>query len=580
MFASSRDSVSDIRLAQDQIQAAQNLFSGLLNYHFDFIHPMVLSGFYFGRAEYTKWLKKSNEDVVGSYLDLMALCIDLWGKGFTSSIEASSKYAIQTFNQMMLSLNDDNNTINSEVLKNIIFKQLETIHNVGKRLPQAIEEIKEEYGFHFERNAQSLVDETDRFYLYQVFPNDPSVKVDNKLKPILIIPPFVLGSNILCFLPEEKKSYAHSFADKGIPTYIRVMKDIETTPEFQVMTMEEETLDTLHFCEIIKKKHKQKLTLNGYCQGGYSAVCQLLSGKLDNVVDALITCVAPMDGTQSKGLGKYLKNLPQRFNDLSYGTKMMPNGNRVADGQLMGWVYKLKSIATEIPLVAFLKDMVMADHMIKKSGSISKTAAALNYWLKNERTDIPLEVTRASFLSYNVPVKDDGTLPVTLFDQPLNFKRIKEKKIPWLLCYGETDDLVEKETALAPSRFVDVEAVPYPKGHVAIATSWSHPESEYALHKRFGKNNEFRGPVRFQLDISSTVEKKPKTAAKKTAAKKPSSAKTKSVAEKKTAGQNKTSSKPKKKTLNPKKATKRKTATAKPKSEVKKPTAKKPVKKG
>jgi len=301
------------------------------------------------------------------------------------------------------------------------------------------------------------------------------------------------------------------------------MKDIQTTPAFQTMTMEDDALDTRYFCEKVMEQHGKKITLNGYCQGGFSAVCDILSNELDHVVDALITCVAPMDGTRSKGLGDFLKNsLPPRFNDLLYGTKTLSNGNMVADGQLMGWVYKLKSIEDQAPVVSFLRDMFMVAQMEKQSDSISKTAAALNYWLQNERMDIPLAITKMSFASYNIPITADGTLPVKIFDRELNFKGIQEKKIPWLLCYGENDDLVEKETALAPLDYIDVETAPFPKGHVAIATSWSHPESAYALHTRFGPNKKYRGPVRFQLDLNKALDKlttpvksKPKTSPKK-----------------------------------------------------------------
>ena len=76
-----------------------------------------------------------------------------------------------------------------------------------------------------------------------------------------------------------------------------------------------------------------------------------------------------------------------------------------------------------------------------------------------------------SFASYNAPITEDGTLPVRLFGKKLNLKRLQEKKIPWLICYGTGDDLVEKETALAPLDFIDAEVTPFPKGHVAIATS-------------------------------------------------------------------------------------------------------------
>jgi hypothetical protein len=132
--------------------------------------------------------------------------------------------------------------------------------------------------------------------------------------------------------------------------------------------------------------------------------------------------------------------------------------------------------------------------------SIGKTAAALNYWLNYERFDLPLEITKMSFASYNTPITEDGILPVTLFGQKLDIHRIGEMGIPWLICHGESDDLVEPEVALAPLDFVEAEVSAFPKGHVAIATSWSHPESACALHTRFGEK-QYRGPVRFHLDL-------------------------------------------------------------------------------
>ena len=92
-----------------------------------------------------------------------------------------------------------------------------------------------------------------------------------------------------------------------------------------------------------------------------------------------------------------------------------------------------------------------------------------------------------------------------MFGKKLNFKGISEKNISWLLCYGESDDLVEKQVALAPLDYIDVEVTPFPKGHVAIATSWSHPDSACALDTVFGEN--YRGPVRFQLDLDAAAQK-------------------------------------------------------------------------
>ena len=65
-----------------------------------------------------------------------------------------------------------------------------------------------------------------------------------------------------------------------------------------------------------------------------------------------------MDGTRSKGLSGFLAALPARFNDLEYGTKTLANKNKVADGKLMGWVYKLKSVESEYPLTSFHRDLM------------------------------------------------------------------------------------------------------------------------------------------------------------------------------------------------------------------------------
>jgi hypothetical protein len=165
----------------------------------------------------------------------------------------------------------------------------------------------------------------------------------------------------------------------------------------------------------------------------------------------------------------------------------------------MSWVYKLKSMEKEAPVFSFYRDLMMFDRPEGKEVQISKTAAALNHWLIYDRKDLPVPITKMSFDSYTIPVDKDGTLPIKLFDRKLNFKRLRAKGIKFLICYAERDDLVEKEAALAPMDYTDVEVTRFPKGHGAIATSWSLPTSECALHTRFGDN--YRGPVRYQLDL-------------------------------------------------------------------------------
>ena len=338
-----------------------------------------------------------------------------------------------------------------------------------------------------------------------MLPLDGDVAVKEKGKPVLIIPPYVLGAGILCFLPGENKSYVHCYANQGIPTYIRIIKDIDTTPAVQVMTGEDDCLDTKYFCEKIKERHGRQVTLNGFCQGGLVAVLALLSGELDGLVDAFITCVAPMDGTRSKALVEYLEHIPPRFRDLGYAVKTLPNGNKVVDGKVMSWVYKLKSMDREAPVFSFHRDLMMFDQTGSGEIKINKTAAALNHWLIYDRKDIPEAITKMSFDSYTIPIAEDGTMPVKLFGRKLNIKRIEEKGIRFLICYAEKDDLVDKESALAPLDYVNAEVTVFPKGHGAIATSWSQVDSEYAIHTKLP--NGMRGPVRFQLDLDEEVGK-------------------------------------------------------------------------
>lgn len=485
-----------------QAEAAQFFVEGVNVYNDDFLKPLLAATNSFNEIETTRFQKRTSFDNFQSYLKLVDLNFDMLSRYQHGTLKVLGTYSKleqdKFFDAWLATLFDHE----GEQIDDFFTRQSDTLRKVLTDYPQAIKAIEPEYGFHFENHPGSVIAESDRFFLYKVEPNEKGVQTDKSLKPVIIIPPFVLGSNILSFLPAEKKSYAHAYANKSIPTYIRVMKDIQTSPAVQTMSLEDDARDTSLFCKKVKLRHKQKVTLNGYCQGGYTAVCNILSGELDGLVDALITCVAPMDGTRSKGLGNFLRKLPPQFNDLTYGTKTLANGNQVADGDLMGWVYKLKSIENSGPMISFMNDIMMLSGQSETPLRVNKTIAAINYWLQYERSDIPLSVTNMSFNSYNIPVSEDGTLPVTMFGRKLNFRGISEKKIKWLLCYGETDDLVEKEVALAPTDFVDVEVTPFPKGHVAIATSWSHPDSICALDSVFGPGKH-RGPVRFQLDLAA-----------------------------------------------------------------------------
>jgi hypothetical protein len=390
-----------------------------------------------------------------------------------------------------------------ERIANLSSRKASLMNRVLFDFPKAIRDIKPEFGFHLESEGYEKVAETDRFDLYRVLPSEPGVEMDPNGKPILMIPPYVLGENILCFLPGEHRSFVHAYANQGIPTYVRIVKDIQQNEAVQEMSGEDDALDIRNFCEAIRGMHGRAVHLLGFCQGGFLGTLALLSGELDGLVDAYTTCVAPIDGTRSKALKKYLETVPSRFRDLAYSGKTLPNGNVVVDGKVLGWVYKFMSVAEEAPAVAFFKEMEMLRGTAEEAEpKISRIAAAINHWLLYDRVDIPMEITRLSHASYTVPIAGDGTMPVTLFGKELNIRRIEEAGIPWLICACEADAVVDPPAALAPLDWVKAEVTMFPKGHSSIATSWSVPTSKYALHKNFGK---YRGPVRFHLDLQGAT---------------------------------------------------------------------------
>jgi len=483
----------------DQARMMQTYWVGLCRYILDFLGPSFSAIEAFGSVENDKLREHPPWENLQDYTALWEFNLRLAEKGLAHGMKAIHEFHAHLLHQAYKAWLNTLHNQKGEDIAQFMAKQARLMKLVVHEYPQAIRNIEPEYGFHFDDGGYVLTAETERFYLYQVLPRDKSVQVRKKGKPIVIVPPFVLGANILSFLPDTGKSFVHCFANQGIPTYIRIVKDIYANPAVQLMTGEEDCLDTRYFLEQVKAAHGRPVTLCGYCQGGFTVVVNYLTGELDGLVDALITSVAPMDGTRSKGLVAFLEQIPNRFEDITFAFKTLPNGNRVVNGQLMSWVFKLKSLEKDNPIIAFYRDLKLFERDLK----INQTAAAINYWLLYDQTDLPLEVCKMSYDSYTIPVAKDGTLPVTLFGRPLNFKRVREKGLKWLICIAEKDDLVEKESALAPLDWVEAEVTVFPKGHVAIATSWSLPTTECSLDRCF---LDYRGPVRFQLDLEAAME--------------------------------------------------------------------------
>lgn len=442
-----------------------NYTKALERYSGDFREQSQHAGDLFQKVEKVRACERTLAENFKLYGKLNELCLGMFNTSMQSSTTAMITFHTNQFFRLYGSL------LKGDAMS-FFRNETQSLKNLAQ-FGDEMKKIKSEYGFHFDDGNYRLCGETDRFWLYRVFPFANGITrydlVKESLKPVLIIPPYVLGANILCFLRDRGKSYVHSFANKGVPTYIRIVKPIDATPAVARMTPEEECLDTKYFCEKIAKRHKLMVTLNGYCQGGYGAMIAVASGELKDSVDAVITCVAPMDGTHSRGLKKFLDSLPQEFNDLKYGTIKM-NGVEVASGQLMSWVYKIKSLDNQAPFVLMYSDWQMMETAVRKGVALSPTVAALNAWLRDDRVNIPKAITEISFKSYNTPITEDGELPVTLFGRNLNLNYFRENNIVFVNCIAKTDDLVEREVASAARKWA-TNVVELEGGHVKEATS-------------------------------------------------------------------------------------------------------------
>ena len=365
---------------------------------------------------------------------------------------------------------------------------------------EQIEKIKDEFGFQFNTDDYELVHETDTFEMYRVKPIKKGVKIRDDVQPVLLVPPYMLGVHILSFLPYEGKSYAHSFANEGIPTYVRVVKDIMTNEKVQQTTPDGDCDQTRELCAKLKDIHGKKVTLNGTCQGGYICLMNILSGTLTDVCDSLITNVAPIDGTFSEAIS----GMPQMHHD--FVTTTLPNGNKVANGYLLSLGMRFVAIDRETPLVKVLDQVSLHRATEMNPG---KTPAALFRWLLKERVHLPLGIANMSSCTFQEPIGPDGTLPVKLYDKPLNVKDLAKLNVPWYQNYAIKDDLVTPPCAMGANKHLEgtntIESVAFHGGHVAILTS---PHS-----KRAPVNGEFkdatgakvRGPVKFQLDRATAT---------------------------------------------------------------------------
>lgn len=441
-------------------------------------------------------LQAARENPLGARetFDVMQHSSALLTEGLLATREKASGYL---FDQLEEGVRAFFNTVlnrEGETIAGYLRREADVMEAVAN-FHEQIEKVKDEFGFQFATPGYKLAYETDSFQLYQVLPTNKDVKVRDDLRPMILVPPYMLGAHILSFLPGENKSYAHAFANEGVPTYVRVVKDIMTTDAVQDMTPEEDCTQTRELCEKLVERHGKKVTLNGTCQGGYICLMNVLSGTYKDVCDTIITNVAPIDGTYSEAIS----GMPTLHHD--FITDTLPNGKKVANGYLLSLGMRFVAIDRETPLVKVLDQVSLHKATDMNPG---KTVAALFRWLLKERVHLPLEIAKMSSHTFQEPISKDGELPVSLYGQPLNVRDLAKLNVRWYQDYAIKDDLVTPDCATAANKYLDgtgvIESVPFPGGHVGILTS---PHSKKApVNGRFkGKDGtEYRGPVAFQME--------------------------------------------------------------------------------
>ena len=236
-----------ISVVQNILSASQTHLSGMLNYTDSFYTPYLLATQYFQQAEALRLTENPPADSMAAYLGLLENNIDLMARSLSGSARMLEAYARNEADGLAEALQQSFFELNPTKLAEFTARQTELLDLVVNVYPKAIKAIEPEYGFHFERGEHVLADETDRFLLYRVAPSLPGVETRSDGKPVLILPPYVLGANILGFLPGEQRSYAHCFCQSGDSHLHPNHEENRQHAAVQIMTGEDDARDTRSF---------------------------------------------------------------------------------------------------------------------------------------------------------------------------------------------------------------------------------------------------------------------------------------------------------------------------------------------
>jgi poly(3-hydroxyalkanoate) synthetase len=374
---------------------------------------------------------------------------------------------------------------------------LKALKRILYEYPQAIANAAKHYSFQFDNGKYEMILDTPSFIMYKVLPTKEGVEVNENYQPMLFVHPYVLGPNVMAFFPDLDRSFIHAFANMGVPCYLRYRKKPHQSSTVLATDLEDDILVTQLFCQELKKRYKKPVVINAYCHGGWLSLVAMLSGKLDNLVDTLIMSVAPIDAAMAE-IYHPTVNMVKTLGTDTKKIADVQGDNYYIDGDIISLFVKLPTAGKENGIYSFFDTLLQFRRLGDKPISIEM--AGMQHWLIHERVPMSVNMLRRVYEAYINPIAEDGTFPATAFGKKLNLKRLDEKGIKVYVCYAEKDYIVPPATCQTLKKWVNIEEVAFPKGHAAIATSWSKPGSECFIGSEFGGK---RGPLKYYLDLQA-----------------------------------------------------------------------------
>ena len=177
----------------------------VMRYSSSFMNPFWLAFNNFSDME-MRFDKSFHLQDANDLIDLLLFEMDLAAKGTMASLSALNEYHTKELRDVLSSLGNSLPNGGPEDFLRYSERQLKIMDALYNAFPRAVREIEPEFGLHLDNGGYIKTAETERFELYQALPTEKGVRTREDGKPMIVVPPYVLGANIMAFLPGRKEA--------------------------------------------------------------------------------------------------------------------------------------------------------------------------------------------------------------------------------------------------------------------------------------------------------------------------------------------------------------------------------------